>query len=191
MTLFEKAVIFATHCHEGMLRKFDVKQYILHPLEVAVITGDLTKDDEVLAAAVLHDTVEDTPASLEKIREEFGERVAYLVRMESEDKRANLPPAETWQIRKEESLAEMASSEDIGVKIIWLADKLANMRAFYRQYLVEGSALWQKFNQKDEKMQEWYYRRIAELTSELKDTPAYKEYCELIEKIFKGEGTDE
>ena len=39
MTLFEKAVIFATHCHEGMLRKFDVKQYILHPLEVAVITA--------------------------------------------------------------------------------------------------------------------------------------------------------
>ena len=75
MTLFEKAVIFATQCHEGMLRKFDVKQYILHPLEVAVITGNLTNDDEVLAAAVLHDTVEDTPATLENIREEFGERV--------------------------------------------------------------------------------------------------------------------
>ena len=185
MTLFEKAVIYATHCHEGMLRKKDRKQYILHPLEVAVITSSMTDDDEVLAASVLHDTVEDTPASLENIRAEFTDRVAYLVAMESEDKKTNLPPAETWQIRKEESLAEMGRCEDIGVKIIWLADKLSNMRSFYRIYQKEGSSMWESFNQKDPGMQAWYYYRIKDLTAELADTEAYREYSELLDRVFE------
>lgn len=185
MTLFEKAIIFATRCHEGMKRKKEDKQYILHPLEVAVIAGDITTDDEVLAACVLHDTIEDTPASLDEIRKEFGYRVAYLVAMESEDKRADLPPQDTWKIRKEESLAELAGCGDTGVRIVWLADKLANMRSFYRQYLQVGSEMWQQYNQKSEKMQAWYYRSIRELTSELSDTDAYKEYSRLVDIIFK------
>ncbi len=85
-TIFEKAVLFALKAHEGQKRK-DGGVYILHPLETAVIVGTMTNDLEVLAAAVLHDTVEDTPVTMDDIVNNFGKRVAGLVAHETEDKR--------------------------------------------------------------------------------------------------------
>ena len=77
---------------------------------------------------------------------------AYLRSREAtEDKRADLPPAQTWRIRKEESLTVLKNTDDIGVLMVWLGDKLANMRAIYRDFKVEGEAMWQRFNQKDAK----------------------------------------
>ena len=187
MTLFEQAIIFATNRHKGMVRKKDKsKQYILHPLEVAVIAGTMTDDDAILAAAVLHDTVEDTPTTIEEIYEEFGERVGYLVEMESEDKMIDYPPEDTWIIRKERSIKELIECDDPGVKIIWLSDKLANMRSFYRSLRDEGKDMWLKFNQTDERKQAWYYRKIRDNVQELKGSRAYTEYCELYDKLFEG-----
>ena len=93
MTLFEEAVMFAVQAHSGMRRKKEEIPYILHPLEVATITSSMTTDERVLAAAVLHDTVEDTPVTIEEITEKFGKRVAELVSSETENKRKN--PLET------------------------------------------------------------------------------------------------
>ena len=76
--IFEKAVAFAMKAHEGQKRK-DGSVYILHPLEDAAIVGTMTTDLEMLAAAVLHDTVEDTPVTAQDILDNFGERVAELV----------------------------------------------------------------------------------------------------------------
>jgi myo-inositol-1(or 4)-monophosphatase len=70
--------------------------------------------------------------------------------------------------------------------MIWLADKLSNMRSFYQSYLKEGSALWEKFNQKDAKKQEWFYRTVLDLTKELKDFPAWQEYDRLVNIVFGG-----
>ncbi len=72
--------------HEGQLIK-DGGVYILHPLEVAAIVGTMTNDLEILSAAVLHDTVEDTPVTAQDILDNFGERVAELVAHETENKR--------------------------------------------------------------------------------------------------------
>ena len=118
----------------------------------------------LIAAAALHDVVEDAGITLDEIKETFGQRVWELVGAETENKREHLPPAETWRIRKEESLAVLESTDDIGVLIIWLGDKLANMRAIYRDFKVEGEAMWQRFNQKDVAEQAWYYRTIVKLT---------------------------
>ena len=74
--IFERAVIFAVNAHSGMTRKGSRTPYILHPLEAAVIASTLTEDEEVLAACVLHDTLEDTPVAAEELRGDFGERVA-------------------------------------------------------------------------------------------------------------------
>ena len=104
MTAFEQAIIFAVRAHEGQRRRGESTPYIIHPMEVAAICASMTSDEDVLAAAVLHDTVEDTNATLEQIEAQFGARVARLVAAETENKRANLPPAETWRIRKQESL---------------------------------------------------------------------------------------
>lgn len=62
---------------------FNVRSYIIHPMEVAAIVASITNDQEMLAAAIMHDTVEDTDVTIEQIRELFGNRVAELVQHES------------------------------------------------------------------------------------------------------------
>lgn len=190
MNIFDKAIVFAQKAHEGQTRKRSNVPYITHPMEVASIAASMTDNLEVLAGAILHDTVEDTNTTLEDIKNEFGERVAYLVASETEDKRAELPPEDTWLIRKKESLELLENTNDKDIKIIWLSDKLSNLRSFYRSYLAEGELFWYNFHQTDPKMQEWYYRKIAECLIELKDTVAYKEYLELLDKIFGGKANE-
>lgn len=179
-----KAIKFAADAHDGMARKKDKTPYILHPLEAAVIVGSMTEDRDVICAAVLHDVVEDTDITIEEIEENFGSRVRALVQSETEDKRAELPPESTWRIRKEESLEELANCGDRDVLILWLSDKLSNMRSFYRIWKTEGDSMWQSFNQKDPLQQKWYYTRIAELTSPLQEFTAWQEYNELLKIVF-------
>ena len=140
MNVFDKAVIFAVRAHTGQNRKCGGK-YIVHPMETAVIAQTMTDDLDILAAAVLHDTVEDTSVTAEDIEREFGQRVAYYVASETEDKRRGQDPESTWQIRKEESLQVLSETSDLNIKIIWLSDKLSNMRSFYRAYRIEKEAV--------------------------------------------------
>ena len=186
--LFEDAVCFATNAHAGMVRKGGNTPYILHPMEVAAIAATMTDDLEVLMAALLHDVVEDTDHTLYEIERLFGRTVASLVASETEDKKRDLPPSESWRVRKEESLADLERS-DRNVKILWLSDKLSNMRSFYRSYLVRGDALWEDFNQSDPSQQAWYYSSIARLCSELKEESAWQEYNQLVGVVFKKELT--
>ncbi len=186
MDIFEQSVAFALKAHEGQTRKNEDTPFILHPCEAASIAATLTCDREILAAVMLHDTVEDTDTTIDEIREVFGDRVMKLVAGETEPAYEDLPREQSWRIRKEISLDELKKTDDIGVKIMWLSDKLANMRAFHRQYLAEGDKLWSKFNQKDKSQQEWYYRTVASLLSEFSSTAAYKEYAALVDIVFGG-----
>ena len=129
MELVSEAINYAVKAHDGMRRKKSDLPYIIHPLEAAVIVGTMTDDQEVIAAAVLHDVVEDTNISIEEIEERFGKRVRDLVESETEKKRIGIPAKASWRIRKEESLEILRNSNDIGVLMIWLGDKLANMRS--------------------------------------------------------------
>ena len=184
--LLDRAIVFATKAHSGTLRKKDGIPYILHPMEVASIAGGITTDVEVLTAALLHDTVEDTNVTLDTIKSQFGDRVAALVASETEDKRRDRSPAETWMQRKMESLAALRNAVDPGVRVLWLSDKLANMRSFARQYEKEGDRMWKDYNQTDPAQQAWYYRTIEALTSDLKDTNAWKELRALNARVFGG-----
>ncbi len=186
MTLFDEAIVFAVNAHSGMIRKRESSPYILHPLEAAAIVGSMTSDEEVLAAAVLHDTVEDTDATLEDIRERFGDRVAALVASETEEKRPAEDRRATWRIRKEESLAMLRSAEDPGVRLLWLGDKLSNMRSFFRAWSISGNSLWHSFNQRDPAQQAWYYRSIDAMLSDLRGYEAWQEFHFLVETVFKG-----
>ena len=185
MELVTKAIIFAANAHDGMRRKKSKSPYILHPMEAAVIVSTMTDDQEVIAAAALHDVVEDAGIKMETIEEQFGARVRELVESETEDKRADRPPMETWKIRKEESLVVLKNTDDIDVLRVWLGDKLANMRSLYREWKTEGDAMWNNFNQKDPEMQAWYYKTIAEYTSKLSDTSAWIEYKTLTDMVFQ------
>lgn len=190
MELVSEAIAFAVKAHDGMRRKKSNAPYILHPMEAAVIVGTMTDDQNLIAAAALHDVVEDAEISIVEIEEKFGKRVRELVESETEDKRADLPPAETWRIRKEESLKLLKNTDDIGVLMVWLGDKLANMRSLYRDFKIEGNDMWQRFNQKDASEQAWYYRSIVDFTERLSNTSAWLEYKTLTELVF-GNGVTE
>lgn len=182
-SLLDQAIVFATEAHAGQTRKGCAIPYILHPLEAAAIAATMTDDEEVLAAAVLHDTVEDTDVTAEQIRSRFGPRVAQLVAGESENKREDRPAEETWKVRKQETLEHLETAPR-EIRILTLSDKLSNLRAIYRDRLVLGDRLWDRFNQKDPKEHAWYYSGIAQRLNELAGAPAYEEYLQLIEKTF-------
>ena len=184
MDLFERALCFAIEKHSGQRRKLANIPYILHPMEVAAIVGTMTDDQATLAAAVLHDTVEDTDATLEELEEKFGRRVSLIVMTETEEKRENIPAAQTWKLRKLETLAMLENTKDPAVKMLWLGDKVSNLRSFARELRRQGDSLWLQLNQKNPAEHEWYYRSIAEALSDLKEYDAYWEYMELVEKCF-------
>ena len=182
--MIEKAIQFAVSAHAGTKRKGKDRAYILHPVEVMTIVASLTEDEEVIAAAVLHDVVEDTEIGPDAIREEFGERVAQLVMAESEDKMRDIPAEASWRERKMATIDHLETlSRD--AKLICLGDKLANIREIARDYDLIGDALWQRFNQKDKNEHGWYYRMICiELQKEFGDIPPIQEYRDHLAHIF-------
>ena len=182
--MIDQAIRFAAIAHKDMVRKGNGQPYIFHPLEVLNLVSMMTLDDEVLCAAVLHDTVEDTDATIEDIRAQFGERVAALVGYESEDKRGNVNKAATWKKRKQETIDTIRSLDDEGAKMVCLADKVSNLRSFHLGLLDKGEEFWNMFNMKDPLMHCWYYTELKDALISLKDQAVYKEYCFLIDAIF-------
>lgn len=181
--ILDDAIVFATEAHKGMMRKGTDIPYILHPLEAAAIVGTMTQDPEVIAAAVLHDTVEDNEhITLDDIRKRFGLRIRNLVAAESEIKEEDA--AGSWQRRKEATVRYLSTEATKFERIIALGDKLSNIRAMHRDYTTIGDELWERFNQQDKTMHGWYYREIAKALEPLSRSWAYKEYCSLVEKVF-------
>lgn len=184
------AMTFAIAAHGDAKRKGDGTPAIFHAMEAAAVAATLTTDEDVLAAAVLHDTVEDCGATPDELRARFGDRVADLVAAETEDKMRHLPPAESWYARKKAAVARLRAETDPGAAAVTLGDKLSNMRAFYRGKRRLGGAMWDAFNQKDPAAHHWYYRAIADALSGLSDTPAWQEYDRLIRLVFDEDKTD-
>ena len=183
-TLLDRAIVFAVRSHAGTERRGKGFPYIVHPMEAVEIVATMTRDQELLAAAVLHDTVEDTDTTVEQIRTEFGDRIASLVASESDIVVDGCSEEDSWHARKQAAIDRLArASHD--AKIVALGDKLSNMRAIARDYAQQGDALWNLFHVKDRKEHEWHYRGLADSLRELQDTFAYKEFEQLINQVFK------
>jgi len=178
--LLNKAIIYAVEKHAGQLRKGTQIPYIVHPMEVLALLNEMRADMTVIIAGVLHDTVEDTSATIDDIIREFGEDVAELVGNHTEDK------SKTWFQRKSQGLRELAEGS-FDLKCLVLADKLSNVRNMYRDYMIEGDEYWDRFNAPFEK-QAWYYNSAVKAMEELKDNEntavRYNEFKEIVEKTF-------
>ncbi|OBV10549.1 HD domain-containing protein [Erythrobacter dokdonensis] len=118
-----EAASFAADRHRDQRRKdVDATPYINHPLDVARILADAgVSDVEVLMAAILHDTIEDTKTTAEELTERFGERVCSLVLEVTDDK--NLPKLERKRLQ-----VLKASTKSADAKQIKMADKISNLR---------------------------------------------------------------
>ncbi len=182
-TVLDRAIVFALRAHAGTERRGKGFPYIVHPLEAVEIVATMTADQELLAAAALHDTVEDTDVTIEQIREEFGEHIASLVEAESDIKVTGVSKEESWRIRKQAAIDRLAAAP-LDAKMVALGDKLSNMRAIARDYSEQGDALWNLFRMKDRKDHEWHYRGLAASLRELQGTFAYKEFEQLINQVF-------
>lgn len=181
--ILDRAIIFAVRAHTGTERRGKGYPYIVHPMEAVEIVATMTADQELLAAAALHDTVEDTDITLDQLRSEFGDRVASLVADESDEKYEGVSESDSWHARKRAAIDRLArASHD--AKMVALGDKLSNMRAIARDYAEQGDALWSLFHAKDPKDHAWHYRGLAASLSELSDTFAYKEFVALINQVF-------
>lgn len=177
--MIDRAIEFATKAHEGQFRKGTRRPYIIHPIEVGDIVSTMTTDEEVISAAILHDTIEDCKGvTREVLAENFSERVASLVAQESEDK------SKSWMERKGSTI-ERIRTASFEVQMIGLADKLSNMRDIDRDYPKEGDALWARFRMQSKAALAWYYKGIRDVLEErFSGVPAFEEYCRLIDKNF-------
>src|SRR5678815_1190951 len=126
LELLRKAYVFSALEHKGQIRHSG-EPYLVHPLEVADILADMKLDAVCIAAGLLHDVVEDTLTTPEKIRELFGEDVAHIV--EGVTKIGAIPFSSTEE-RQAENFRKMllAMVDDIRVILVKLADRLHNMR---------------------------------------------------------------
>lgn len=134
--LLERAVDFATKKHEGQTRKSG-EPYIIHPLAVATILVDWGMDTDTVVAGVLHDTVEDTDATLGEIEDIFGRDVAFLVDgvTKVSQARAGMRDLKSYLPATKDNLAKLliAVGQDVRVIIIKLADRLHNMQTLQFQ----------------------------------------------------------
>jgi myo-inositol-1(or 4)-monophosphatase len=182
-SLLDRAIIFAVKAHAGIERRGKGFPYIVHPMEAMEIVATMTSDQELLAAAVLHDTVEDTDVTLEQLKDVFGERVASIVAWESDTYEEGVSEEDSWHSRKRDAIKRLADAP-LEAKIVALGDKLSNMRAIARDYAKQGDNLWNLFHTKDRKDHEWHYRGLEDSLSVLKDTYAFQEFQQLIDQVF-------
>jgi (p)ppGpp synthase/HD superfamily hydrolase len=175
MPLYEKAVSIALAAHTGQVRKTDQTPYIIHPLTVAHLVSLYTKDEEVIAAAVLHDVLEDSPMTTEQLRIEVGDRVVAIVEAVTEDK--TLP----WEERKAAYVKQVCAAGE-PVWLVSVADKVHNAITLHRELIQKGPEVWNSFNRgREEKL--WFENLLLDQIKTKWSHPLVVEYESLIRAI--------
>ena len=179
--MIEEAIEVAAKAHQGQVRKASDVPYISHPYMVGMMLAKAGCQDEVVAAGILHDTVEDTDLTLDYVRERFGDRVAFIVEGCSEpDKSA------TWEERKRHTLDYLRTAP-WEIRLVSCADKLHNARTILAARREIGDEVWQRFK-RGRKEQEWYYRGLVEVLcngGDAQDVPFCVELRTVVDALFE------
>lgn len=178
--LIATALEVAARAHQGQMRKGKKKPYIVHPVEAALTLKDYDVDDEVIAATLLHDTLEDTEVTEEELKDKFNQRVVDLVLGASEEleDRDNRP----WEERKKYTIDDLKNaSRDI--QYISCADKLSNLRSMIRDYDRLGEELWTRFK-RGYKKQSWYYNNLVDSLAALEGVELYEQFKLAVDHLF-------
>ncbi len=165
-----KAVVFAIRAHGAQLRKGTDIPYVSHPLSVGLILARNGASEDMVAAGILHDCLEDTAVTFDELRNEFNADIAGLVRGCSEPDRKD-----TWKNRKTHKIEHLKTAPD-EVCVISCADKLHNLLSIINDYKAQGENVWKRFNA-DKNDQVWYYSSLAEvLKRRQKQYPLFRDY---------------
>jgi (p)ppGpp synthase/HD superfamily hydrolase len=179
--IIDSALIFAARAHRDQLRKGSQIPYIVHPVGVMLVLEQAGEHDpQLLAAALLHDTIEDAGVSAETLAEHFGPRVAEIVVGCSEPNHG----ADAWEARKQHTVDTLRSASR-DVQLVAAADKLHNLNSMVTDHGQQGEGLWTRFNRGRPAI-EWYYRAIAASLSagELRDHPLIQELRDTVTAFF-------
>ena len=166
----QKAIYIATHQHRDQKRKMNGIPYIVHPFSVAWILAEQTKDEDVIAAALLHDVLEDTDGyDYNDIVHDFGERVAKIVNEVTEEKK------ELWRERKEKYIENLKNASEEALMLA-TADKIHNLSAIREEILETGIIPWGiHFKSLDEVI--WFYDSVFEVVEKrLKNKALLEEF---------------
>lgn len=172
-----RAMNTAAVSHRDHVRKGSGIPYIAHLMAVFHLVAGVTDDEDVLIAALLHDTLEDVPDrySEHEMRGEFGDRVTDLVRHLSKD-----DSLAGWQERADAYLAHLEHDAPDEAVLISCADKLHNLMSILDDHTVQGDALWGRFNSGKERQQWWYGRVHAVVEKRLPGLPLNEVLARLV-----------
>lgn len=180
--LVDRAIGFAARAHSGQQRKTGDVPYIAHPVGVAMLLQRMGCEPAVVAAGLLHDTVEDTSVTLDEIRFHFGDEVADIVAGCTElPKRKN-----RWETRKRHMIDSLRDAP-LEVKLVVAADKYHNLSHTLYNERLKGPSVWKRFGRGKEQ-QAWYYQ--SALDSLLANNPYPERYpifgllTEVIDELF-------
>jgi hypothetical protein len=175
---FEEALLFASRAHAGQMRKGTETPYITHLLAVAAIVGEHGGNEDEVAAALLHDAIEDTPTTREDIAKRFGEEVAKIVAGCSD---ADAIPKPPWRERKEAFIRRIRHASP-SVRLVSAADKLHNARSILEDLRICGDVVFDRFRGGKEDTL-WYYRTLAGVFEKTGGGPIAGELARVVAEI--------
>ena len=180
MNIKEKAKYFAINAHLGQIRKNEPdKPMIMHPLSVGMLLESYGYDDYVVAAGYLHDVVEDTNYTIEDIEENFGSRVASLVKGASEPDKSL-----SWEERKKHTIEE-TKTLPLENKLVICADKINNLEDLMIKFQKNGKRDFSAFKRGEDK-QKWYYTNVYNslIYNEDENLPIFKRLKNVLDIVF-------
>lgn len=180
--LLDQALALAAKAHKDQVRKGTDIPYISHPYAVGLILQKAGCREEVVAAGILHDLLEDTEVTLERIQKEFGAEIAAIVEGCSEPGHDEL----SWETRKEHTIVYLKTAP-ADVRLVACADKSHNVRSMLADYQKVGEDLWQRFKRGWEQ-QGKYYRGLVESLGNRMDSPEfewiYRQFEAVVGELF-------
>ncbi|MFA6253503.1 MAG: HD domain-containing protein [Patescibacteria group bacterium] len=177
MDLIEKALRVMLLAHGQQVRKTDDSPYVIHPMMVAKKLARLGFGDEVIAATMVHDVLEDTDYSEKKLRQELGDKVVDIIMSLTENKSLE------WETRKKKYI-EAVKNAGPETKAISIADKIHNLESIIATHKKMGSKIWDKFNRgKEQKM--WFENEMLKMFQATWESPMIAEYEKLLKEVEK------
>lgn len=180
MDVIEKALKAAAKAHEKQYRKGSDIPYVTHPIAVGMILMKAGYSDELVAAGILHDTVEDTDLTLEDIEHLFGKSIAGIVKGCSEPDKSL-----TWEQRKEHTIEYLKTAPE-KIRVVACADKLHNIQSIASDIEQFGDHIWEKFKRGKEQ-QEWYYTNVIKSLGYQTSFHLLDELKVEVKKLFKSQ----
>ena len=177
--MIDLAIEVAVRAHKNQLRKGTDIPYITHPMAVGIILAKAGCSDEIIVAGILHDTVEDTPITLDYIRDTFGKKVSMLVEGASEPDKS-LP----WEERKRHTVNYLKIAP-LAVRLVACADKLHNIRTIATEHEKIGDQVWERFR-KGRSDQEGYYRGLVDSLCNRSDNQGYESLFQQLKSEVEG-----